>query len=105
MDQNRKRDQDMPTRSSNMEPAEGSRETVMNSGNDLGTSSDRAMFDDRMEEGDQSSSDRDSSSMRGVGLSRERSGSNSGGITNRPLEQEQKEQDQLPPRGRAQSER
>ena len=80
MDQNRKRDEDMPNRSSNMEKAEGSREDVTNSGEDLGTSSDRAMFDDRNSSG-------------------------GGGITNRGRDREQAEQDQLPPRGRSQSER
>jgi hypothetical protein len=48
MDQNRKRDADMPTRSSKMEPAEGSRETIRDSDKDLGSSSDRAMFDERV---------------------------------------------------------
>jgi hypothetical protein len=80
MDQKRKRDDDMPNRSSNMEPAEGSRENVRNSGDDLGTSSDRAMFD-------------------------ERNSSSGGGITNRGRDREQAEQNQLPPRGRSQSER
>ena len=79
MDQDRMRNEDMPTRSSNMEPAEGSRETVKNSG-DLGTSSDRAMFD-------------------------ERNSSSGSGITNRGLDREQSEQDSLPPRGQSQSER
>jgi hypothetical protein len=70
MNQNRKRDQDMPNRSSNMEPAEGSRENVMNRG-----------------ERDRPSRD------------------NAGGITNRPLDREQEEQDRLPDRGNSQSER
>ena len=78
MDQNRKRDTDMPTRSLNMEPAEGSRETVRESEKDLGTSSDRAMFSERVS-------------------------SNSGGITNRPLDREESEQEQLPERGRSKS--
>ena len=78
MDQNRKRDTDMPTRSSNMEPAEGSRETVRESGKDLGTSSDRAMYSERVS-------------------------SNSGGITNRPLDREESEQEELPERGRTKS--
>lgn len=80
MDQNRNRSEDMPNRSSNMEQAEGSRDTVTNSGDDLGTSSDRAMFD-------------------------ERNSSSGGGITNRGRDREQQEQDQLPPRGHSQSER
>lgn len=65
MDQNRRRNQDVPNRSSNMEEAEGSRENV-----------------------------------RGSDRSR-----NSGGITNRSLDREQCEQEQLPERGRSQSER
>ena len=78
MDQNRKRDTDMPTRSSNMEPAEGSRETVDKDGKDLGTSSDRAMYSERVS-------------------------SNAGGISNRPLDREESEQEQLPDRGRTKS--
>ena len=90
MNQNRKRDTDMPNRSSETEPAEGSRETVRNSRNDLGSSSDRAMFDERMRSGEQNKP--------GDGRS------NTGGITNRPLDREQSEQEQLPARGRAKSE-
>lgn len=81
MEQNRKRNDDMPNRASNMEPAEGSRENVRNDADDLGTSSDRAMFDER------------------------NSSSGGGGITNRGRGREQAEQDQLPPRGHSQSER
>jgi hypothetical protein len=97
MEENRNLD-DMPNRSSNMEPAEGSRETVRNSGSDLGTSSDRAMFDESMSEG---------GSERGLGESGERTSGSSkgGGITNRELSREQSEQEQLPPRGQSQSER
>ena len=79
MDQNRKRT-DMPTRSSNMEPAEGSRENAGESGADLGSSSDRAMFDERVSGGQKGS-----------------------GISNRPLGREEAEQEQLPGRGRAKS--
>jgi hypothetical protein len=78
MEQNRKRDTDIPARSSKTEPAEGSRETVREGGKDLGTSSDRAMYSDRVS-------------------------SNSGGITNRPLDREESEQEQLPERGRSKS--
>ena len=99
MEQNRNRDEDMPNRSSNMEPAEGSRETVRNSGSDLGTSSDRAMFDESMSEAGEQA---DRGSEQGRGESGERnSGSNSGGITNRELSREQSEQEQLPPRGQS----
>jgi hypothetical protein len=63
-----------------MEPAEGSRKTVRESGNDLGSSTDRAMFDERVPSGQQGS-----------------------GISNRPLDQEESEQEQLPERGRAKS--
>jgi hypothetical protein len=113
MDQNRK---------SRMEQAEGSREKMRGkgssvgdrlretertsgsgsekSGGDLGTSSDRAMWEG---EGSRSSG-------RGMGSSRERnrsgsSGERGGGITNRGLDTEQQEQEQLPERGRSQSER
>lgn len=104
MSQNRKRSEDMPTRSSNMEPAEGSRENVMDSGDDLGTSSDRAMFDERAQQSDRTSSDRGKSSARGTGSDEQR-GHKGGGITNRPLDQEQSEQDRVPDRGRSRSER
>ena len=116
MNQNRTDKQGVPNRSSNMEQAEGTRENV-NSGermsgdesmrnessSDMGTSSDRAMF-----------SDRDSAEGRGLGSSDERNlggdsgsssgSSDSGGITNRELSREQREQDQLPERGRSKSE-
>jgi hypothetical protein len=76
------------------------------SSDDLGTSSDRAMFADRTSSESRSGS---SSSERGLGSSEERnSGSGSartGGISNRELDQEQCEQEQLPERGRSQSER
>ena len=107
MDQNRKRDEDMPNRSSNMEQAEGSREDARNSG-DLGSSSDRAMFSERMNESDRTSSRDRSNAMqseRGMGSGDERPSSKSGGISNRSLDREQCEQDRLPERGRSQSER
>ena len=94
MNQNRNPDTDVPTPSSNMEPAEGSRETE--SGNDLGSSTDRAMFDERMRSGDGStSSDREGE----MTSNSDGDDSNAGGITNRPLDREQSEQEQLPPRG------
>jgi hypothetical protein len=111
MDQDRKRnrDEDRPNRSSNMEQAEGSRESQMGTESmrnqqkkDLGTSSDRAMFEDqdsaeqRKRGGVPASGDRKEESTR------EQDG-NAGGITNRPLDREQKEQEQLPPRGRSQT--
>jgi hypothetical protein len=115
MQQNRKRDQDVPTRASNMEKAEGSREQMTNrerSSEDLGTSTDRAMFDDEGEPRASSnrSSDRGSGmsdeKMRGSGTSGERNrGSSGGGISNRGRDREQSEQAQLPERGRSQSER
>jgi hypothetical protein len=107
MNQNRRqRDNDVPNRSSNMEPAEGSRETVRNSSNDLGSSSDRAMFSDRMDESGQMGSRERGSSMqdeKGMGSGGERNRSNAGGITNRPLSEEQSEQNELPERGRSKS--
>jgi hypothetical protein len=81
------------------------------SSDDLGTSSDRAMFSDRSSSESRSGS---SSSERGMGSSGERNSgsgsgsrdsSSSGGISNRDLEREQCEQEQLPERGRSQSER
>jgi hypothetical protein len=127
-------------RKSKMEPAEGSRETVLDnertgrrdqsgehmrnresSSRDLGSSSDRAMMtggsDEARDESSESSmgSSSGSSGMtseRGRGSSGERNSgstgsrsSNTGGITNRELDREQSEQEQLPERGRSQSER
>lgn len=121
MDQNRK---------SKMEPAEGSRETAFENermsressqmsgermrnrespSDDLGSSSDRAMMTGRGSEGREMPAS-PGSSERGRGSAGERNsaggdrGSNTGGITNRELDREQSEQDQLPPRGRSQSE-
>jgi hypothetical protein len=79
MKQDRNRDQDMPNRQSNMEPAEGSRG---NSERGRGTEGERNRTDS--------------------GSSRR---SNSGGITNRPLDRERCEQEQGPERGESQSER
>jgi hypothetical protein len=73
MDQNRKSDQDMPNRASEIEQAEGSR--------------------DSRERGWSSETERESPGR-----------SNSGGITNRPLDRENCEQERLPDRGRSQSE-
>ena len=77
MKQDRKRDPDRPNRQSNMEPAEGSR------GN-----SERG----RGAEGERNRTD--------SGPSRS---SNSGGISNRPLDRERCEQEQVPERGESQS--
>ena len=79
MNQDRKRDQDMPNRQSNMEPAEGSRSNS-ESGQGMG--------------GERNRGERESPGR-----------GNSGGITNRPLDREQCEQEQLPERGETQSER
>jgi hypothetical protein len=76
MTKNRPDTSNEPNRASNMEPAEGSRENVRGSG---------------------SSSERGSSSE-----PKRRSGS-SGGISNRDLHREEHEQDQLPERGKSQS--
>ena len=103
--QKRKRDQDVPNRASNMEQAEGSRERMTNresSDADLGTSTDRAMFDDEAE----SRMSPEGSSERGSGMSRERHReSGGGGISNRGQDRERSEQDSLPERGKSQSER
>ncbi len=100
MGQNRTRtgNQDRPNRASNMEPAEGSRESAGDStrnrqDEDLGTSSDRAMFEDR-----ESAEEREQP----MTPSQARARMNAGGITNRPLDEENTEQEQLPPRGRSQ---
>jgi len=74
MNQDRNRDEDMPNRQSNMEPAEGSRPHDSARGSD----------------GERNGSD--SESRRG----------NSGGITNRPLDREHCEQERLPERGQSQ---
>ena len=100
-----------PDRSSEMEKAEGSRARVRNSGSprDSGTSSDRAMYDESSS--GRSSSEhvtgRSSSSERGSRSSadRIRGSSDSGGITNRELSREEREQEELPERGKSQSER
>ena len=75
MKQDRNRDQDVPSRQSNMEQVERSRSSERGRGSD----GER----NRAESGQ----------------------SNSGGITNRPLDRERCEQDNLPERGRSQSER
>lgn len=80
MNRNRKSSQDEPNRASNMEKAEGSRENVQGSGN---------------------SSERGSGSSSGM----KRGSSDSGGISNRELSREECEQDQLPERGRSESDR
>ncbi|MNC85367.1 hypothetical protein D3C83_09610 [compost metagenome] len=85
---------------------------------DLGSSSDRAMMTGRSSEGrDMPAGDLDSatssdmSSERGRGNAGERNAGGTenrgrtGGITNRGLDREQSEQDQLPGRGRSQTER
>lgn len=82
--QSQRADQDRPNRQSNMEPAEGSRETV--NSNIAGN------------EGGRGSSTRD----RGGELTEEAVGQpdeQGGGISNRPLDEEQDRQENLPPRG------
>jgi hypothetical protein len=78
MNQDRSRDQDIPNRQSNMEPAEGSR-----------PANESARGDDtqRPQTADATGSE------------------HSGGITNRSLDRERCEQEQLPDRGHSQSER
>lgn len=80
MNQDRNRDQSMPNRASNMEKAEGSRGS---------SSSERGRGSDSERNRSESESSRD----------------NSGGITNRPLDRERCEQEQVPERGQSQSER
>lgn len=78
MDQDRKRDEDMPNRASQIEQADGSRHESQRS---QGSNTERNRLD--------------SDTPRR---------SNSGGITNRPLDREDCEQERVPERGRAQSE-
>lgn len=113
MDQDRNRsrnDDDMPNRSSNMEQAEGSRRSHEESDkmrnrteDDLGTSSDRAMFEDPDSAEERESLRGSVSGPQRQGSTDQGSRSDTGGITNRPLDLEQHEQEQLPPRGRSQS--
>ena len=89
----RNQDQDAPTRSSNMEKAEGSREQMIDRGTgegDLGTSSDRAMFDTEGE-------------PRRKPGERNRNSSGSG-ISNRGSDEERSRQERVPERGKSQSE-
>lgn len=82
MNQDRNRDQGTPKRSSNMESGEESREDGnTNKERGRGTDGER----NRMDSGSR--------------------GRNSGGITNRPLDRERSEQEQIPERGESQSER
>jgi hypothetical protein len=80
MNRDRADTQSDPSRASNMEQAEGSREKMRGSG---------------------SSSERGSGGSSGM----KRGSSDSGGISNRELSREECEQDQLPERGRSESER
>jgi hypothetical protein len=68
--------QDDPNRASNMEQAEGSRENVRGSSSERGSGSSSGM---------------------------KRGSSDSGGISNRELSREECEQDQLPERGKSES--
>lgn len=114
MNRNRK-DQDVPNRQSNMEQAEGSRESSRGTERNRASEGSR---DDRSVMSDQESFEhgsRTSEVARGMGSSNERgmesgrssgkSGSESrGGISNRGLDEEREEQNRLPERGRSQSE-
>jgi hypothetical protein len=115
MNRNRK-DQDVPIRQSNMEQAEGSRESGR--GTERNRSSETSR-DDRSVMSDQESFEHGSGTSevaRGMGSSNERgmesgrsggkSGgqSRSGGISNRGFDEERDEQSRLPERGRSQSE-
>lgn len=82
--QSNRNDQDRPNRESNMEPAEGSRDTVMS--------------DIASNQGGGATSAMD----QGGELTEEAVGQNDeqgGGISNRPLEEEQGRQENLPARG------
>jgi hypothetical protein len=121
MQQNRKRDKDVPSRASNTEQANteqsgASRERMTNRGSsdaDLGTTSDRAMFSegesrlkDKSRKRGSDHSTHSTEQSRGSGPSGERNRDSSGdGIGNREPDRERKQQDQLPEPGRSQSER
>ena len=82
MNQDRNRDQDRPDRSPNIESPEGPSENS--------STSERGQGSDR----ERNSMDSDTPRR-----------SNSGGISNRPLDRERCEQEQMPDRGQSQSER
>ena len=71
MDEKHTRNEDMPNRSSNKEKAEGSRENVRD---DLGSSSDRAMYNER----NQRTGSNDRTSSRDPGSSRRERGNQAG---------------------------
>ena len=109
-DRNRNRSGNAPNRPSDMEQAEGSREPFEKNESmrnrqedDLGTSSDRAMFEDRESVEERERPRGSMPGERGAGPSAERGRGDTGGITNRSLDRERKEQEQLPDRGRSQS--
>ena len=85
-------DKDMPNRQSNMEPAEGSRDSAL---------SDKESFERGMGGGSErmrGMSDMDRDKKRG-----ERNRGDATGITNRGLEMEQEEQRHVPERGSSRS--
>ena len=106
MQQNRKRDKDVSSRASSTEQTEESRERMTNrdpGDADLGTSTDRAMYDD---EGESRLKEKDRSGERGLGDSGERNrGSSDDSIGNRAPDRGRTQQDQLAEPGRSQSER
>ena len=95
MNQNRK-DQDVPNRQSNMEQAEGSRGKDRNLDRDTDHSDMSSGMGSTGERGFESEQDR----SQGRGRTDEKSG----GISNRPLDEERHRQSRLPERGRSQSE-
>jgi hypothetical protein len=113
MNQSRKDDQDVPNRQSNMEKAEGSRQSERGAGQERGGTApsgghQRSVMDDQDafehgSGGDAISRGMGSTGERGAGPDGERN--RGGGISNRDMAREQDEQDRLPERGRSQSER
>jgi hypothetical protein len=112
MNQNRTHDRDMPNRQSNMEQAEGSNAQERGRAQDRGgrgsaREHESSVMDDQdtFEHGSGGSGVSKGMSQtgeRGAGSGGER---HRGGITNRGADRERMEQDQLPERGRSQSER
>lgn len=100
MKQNRSRNQDVPHRTSSIESKEDSRENMTGSESqkDRGSSSDRAMMSDRGSAEERTGAP-GQERMRGLASDRD-DRSHSGGITNRGRDREQREQEQLPQRGK-----
>jgi hypothetical protein len=91
--QTHRAEQDRPNRESNMEPAEGSRGNTNVGGETAGNQGGRGTA--TMHHAERGSSDLPSAAF-GEG---DEDADDAGGISNRPLGEEQDRQDNLPPRG------